>query len=134
MADASEDHVLCRGAEPEVERRAHLRAHLDVPVLLDALRSHHTGRCRNVSVGGMAVATDAELPVGTELELYFELPSGVAVETRAAVLRSAPSEVALEFLALSPECRLALRAHCRRLAQPSSAVMRAARPVGTGST
>jgi hypothetical protein len=53
------------------------------------------------------------LQVGKTVEVYFELPSGVAVETRARVVRSRGEEVALRFLSLDRGTEIALRAHCR---------------------
>ena len=94
------------------DRRAHYRAPLSTPALVDALVDYHRARCENVSVTGVALACDAPLPVGKTVEIYFELPSGVAVETQARVVRAGPSVVALEFLSLNRESELALRAHC----------------------
>ncbi|HEX7668841.1 MAG TPA: PilZ domain-containing protein [Polyangiaceae bacterium] len=98
---------------PSTDRREHFRAPLAGPVLVDALSQWHRARCENVSVGGVAVAGAGSLPVGKTVEVYFELPSGVAVETRAQVVRSRGEEVALCFLALDRGTELALRAHCR---------------------
>jgi hypothetical protein len=100
-------------AQERAERRAYQRVSLDVPALIDAIRSHHAGRCRDVSLGGVAVRTDAELAIGTELEVYFELPSGIAVETRATVVRCDAEEIALRFVELGAQTRVALRAYCR---------------------
>jgi hypothetical protein len=96
-----------------VERRAHQRIPLEVPCLLDAGVSHHTARCRDVSVGGVALVTDASLAVGTKVEIYFELPNRAAVEAHALVVRTTERELALAFLDLGTENRVALRAFCR---------------------
>lgn len=53
------------------------------------------------------------MKVGETVEIYFELPSGVAIETRARVVRHEATHIALEFLELAPDARLALKAHCR---------------------
>ena len=94
------------------DRRIHSRAPLSTPALVDALAAYHKARCENVSVSGVALCCDAALPVGKTVEIYFELPSGVAVDTRARVVRAGGSRVALEFLTLDPQSELALRAHC----------------------
>jgi hypothetical protein len=98
---------------PSTDRREHFRAPLASPVLVDALSQWRRARCENVSVGGVAVAGAGTLPIGKTVEIYFELPSGVAVETHARVVRSQGEEVALCFLALDQDTELALRAHCR---------------------
>lgn len=102
-----------RGTPTPAERRASPRVPLDVPALLDSERSRHSGRCRDVSAHGVAVAVDALVPVGTEFDLYFELPSGLAVEVRAVVVRAFGTTLALRFLDVDPRTHVALRAFCR---------------------
>ena len=94
------------------DRRVHFRAPLGTPAMVDALAAYHRARCENVSVSGIALLCDAELPVGKTVELYFELPSGVAVETQARVVRSDRPSVGLQFVGLDAQSELALRAHC----------------------
>lgn len=98
---------------PSTDRREHFRAPLAGPVLVDALSQWHRARCENVSVGGVAVAGAGRLPIGKTVEVYFELPSGVAVEAQAQVVRSRGEAAALRFLALDSSAEIALRAHCR---------------------
>ena len=90
-------------------RRACRRAELHVPVLLDAERSYYTAHCCDVSPAGIGVETQAELPVGTLLEVYFELPTGNAVEARATVARAGTNRLGLRFEELAPEATGALR-------------------------
>ncbi len=78
----------------------HYRAPLSTPALIDAFAAYHRARCENVSVSGVALSCDAALPVGKNVEIYFELPSGVAIETKARVVRAAASLVALQFTGL----------------------------------
>lgn len=82
--------------------------------MLDAVSSYHSGRCENVSAGGLFVRTDAGLEVGTKVELYFELPGGIAVEANAEVVRREGDRIALCFVDLDHELVVALRAYCRR--------------------
>jgi hypothetical protein len=96
-----------------LERREYERHELGAPALLDAASSWHKATCENVSLGGVKVQTDAALQLGTEVEVYFELPSGVAVETRARVVWVTDGELALCFLALDGEAASALRSFCR---------------------
>ena len=94
--------------------------------MLDAISSYHSARCENVSAGGVVVHTDAALEVGTTVELYFELPGGVAVETNAEVVRHDGERIALRFVDLDHELIVALRAYCRR-----SGMTAAVRPGGS---
>lgn len=98
---------------PSTDRREHLRAPLDSPALIDALSDWQRARCRDVSVGGVALDCECVLPIGKTVEVYFELPSGVAVETTACVVRCGDRSLALRFLSLGDDAELALRAHCR---------------------
>ena len=99
-------------AQAATDRRIHARAPLFSPALIDALAAYHKAVCENVSVSGIALSCDASLPVGKSVEIYFELPCGVAVDTRACVVRTGGSRIALRFLELEPQAELALRAHC----------------------
>ena len=115
------------GTSPESQpspgdRRAHRRALLEAPVMLDAASAYRSVRLRNVSAGGLAVTVEETLPVGTELEIYFELPIGVAVEARAVIVRSAGLEIALRFVELDKRTLIALRSFCRVSRQLSIAV------------
>jgi hypothetical protein len=95
------------------DRREHRRAPLSIPVLVDTLSNWQRARCHDVSAGGVSLECENSLPVGKTVELYFELPSGVAVEARARVVRSNKGTCALRFLTLDSETEVALRAHCR---------------------
>jgi PilZ domain len=95
------------------ERRAYRRAPLEAPAMLDAASSWHAGRCQDVSAGGMAVHTEVEFDVGSIIEVYFELPSGVAIETRARVVYAGGGRLGLSFVELDSASALALRSFCR---------------------
>jgi hypothetical protein len=95
------------------ERRAHRRAPLDRPVLVETEGGSFTVRSVDVSGGGIAVATDRPIAVGERLSVYFELPIGYGVETRAEVLRREGGRVALRFVEPPPEAVLAVRSFCR---------------------
>jgi c-di-GMP-binding flagellar brake protein YcgR len=98
---------------PTAERRAHRRAALIAPAMLDGARAYTKAVCRNVSAGGLAVSAAGPLPVGMQLEIYFELPIGYAVETRAEVVRSDGNEIGLRFIDLDQRTQVALRSFCR---------------------
>jgi hypothetical protein len=82
------------------------------PALLDSMAAYHSACCRDVSAGGILVQADQPLSVGTRLELYFELPTGIAVETEAVVVRAEGRELGLRFIELDSTTRAALVAYC----------------------
>jgi len=94
------------------DRRRHSRAPLTTPALVDAFTGYHHARCENVSQSGIALCCDAPLPLGKTVEVYFELPSGVGIETQARVVRQSETRLALVFVALDAQAEIALRAHC----------------------
>lgn len=81
-------------------------------MLVDALSGWQRARCENVSVGGLSLVCEAPLEVGKRVEIYFELPSGVAIETQALVVRARDHAAAVCFVGLDGAAELALRAHC----------------------
>jgi len=95
------------------DRRERVRASLELPVLVDTLHSWQRARCQNVSASGVALVCEEPIPIGTTVTLYFELPSGVAVETEACVVRANGRSLGLHFVRLDRETEVAIRAHCR---------------------
>jgi hypothetical protein len=95
------------------ERRAHRRAPLGRPVMLETESTSRPAAALNVSGGGIALSTELDLAVGEEVSIYFELPIGYAVEARARVMRRDARSVALKFLDLPKEAEVALRSFCR---------------------
>ncbi len=95
------------------DRRAFRRAPLDKQVLIDDDRVSQPLRARNVSGGGIAVDASAVLELGSVVSLYFELPIGVAIETRAEVVRVDDGTMAFRFLELDHEQEVALRSFCK---------------------
>lgn len=69
----------------EDERRDELRLELEVDVGLEGDHTFYTGRTGDLSKGGLFVATDEPLPVGTELLLSFVLPDGYRVRADGVV-------------------------------------------------
>jgi PilZ domain len=96
-----------------VERRAFRRTLCNLPVMLETESSSRPAQSLNVSGGGIKLRTELELGLGEEVGIYFELPIGYAVETRAKVLRTDSTGTALCFLDLSKEAVVALRSFCR---------------------
>lgn len=67
------------------ERRDRSRAELEATVGVAGDNRFFTGTTGDLSSGGLFVATDEPLPVGTELVLSFVLPDGYRVRAEACV-------------------------------------------------
>lgn len=72
------------GAPPSERRRAP-RVDLEMDLGLESASSFYAGRSGDVSDGGLFVATDDLLAIGTELTVSFVLPGGHQVVARACV-------------------------------------------------
>lgn len=68
------------------DRRKHPRTAFGGPVLVDSRKEVSQARALDVSAGGIRMESEHPLPLGEEVDLYFEL-KGLAVETRARVIR-----------------------------------------------
>jgi hypothetical protein len=103
------------GVPPEGhdERRAFRRAALDKQVLIDDDRVSQPLRARNVSGGGIAVDAGVTLEIGSVVDVYFELPIGVAIEAKAEVVRVEDGTMAFRFVDLDHDQVVALRSFCR---------------------
>lgn len=98
---------------PKSERRAFRRAPLDRPVLIDDDRVSQPIRAKNVSGGGIAIDAAVPLEIGAVVDVYFELPIGVAIESKAEVVRVDDGTIAFRFVDLDHEKVVALRSYCR---------------------
>ena len=67
------------------ERRDTQRFGLKVYVGLESEHNFYTGFSRNISAGGLVIATHDVLEVGGEVELLFHLPSGDSIHTPGRV-------------------------------------------------
>ncbi len=97
---------------PPDERREDDRVELDLEVGLEGDNTFFTGRAGDLSKGGLFVATDEPLPVGTELLLSFVLPDryrvraeGIVAWVRAPRYRpdELPAGMGVRFLRLTPK-------------------------------
>lgn len=120
------ERVKPSGAAPDDERRAARRSDLDVEVGLEGGNRFYTGETGDISQGGLFVATDTPLVVGTELVLSFVLPDGyrVRAEARVAWVRAPryrphelPSGMGVHFQELSSADQRALE-HFFRVQPP----------------
>lgn len=105
------------GAPPELEddddeRRHQNRYGLKVFVGLESEHNFFTGFSRNISRGGLFIATHDVLDIGQEVELLFQLPSGTTLHTHGSVTwirRLDPAKpekfpgMGVKFVDLSPE-------------------------------
>ena len=94
------------------DRRDHPRVALLAPVLVDVASRWEKAICHDVSPEGLGVELSDPLPLGTRVELYFELPTWHAVETTAEVVRSDDGITGLRFLDLDPAAARALATYC----------------------
>ncbi|MGE0786869.1 MAG: TIGR02266 family protein [Sandaracinaceae bacterium] len=69
----------------EAERRGADRSTLEVAIGLEGDNRFYTGKTGDLSAGGLFVATQTPLAVGTELVLSFVLPDGYRVSAHAVV-------------------------------------------------
>jgi hypothetical protein len=104
---------LAPPSAPTEDRRAHRRAPLDRPVLVELGSRSLTARAVDVSGGGIALRTDQALGPAERVSVYFELPIGYAVETSAEVVRADGNLVALRFVDTPREAIVAVRSFCR---------------------
>lgn len=95
------------------DRRAHRRMALEVPVLLETDARSATARCIDLGPGGVRVHTDLALAEGEAVAVYLELPIGLAVETRAEVVRREGDVLALRFVDPPRDAVIAIRGFCR---------------------
>jgi hypothetical protein len=95
------------------DRRAFRRAQFDRPVMIETDVESQSGKALNVSAGGIALETTLDLAPGSDVGVYFELPIGYAVETRATVVRRQGAVVALRFNELAHEAVVALRSFAK---------------------
>jgi uncharacterized protein (TIGR02266 family) len=99
-------------------RRYH-RYPLIVAVHLSSAHNFFAAQARNISAGGLFVATDAPLPVGERVEVQFTLPGLEQVYAarctvrwlrRASGLGGSPPGMGLSFEELAPEVAAAVEA------------------------
>jgi uncharacterized protein (TIGR02266 family) len=86
IADARDTHAGCPTAVRPGERRAHPRAQLHADVKLRSEGNLHTVFARDVSEGGVCVATGDMLALGSQVEIELSLPDeGPPIAVRGEV-------------------------------------------------
>lgn len=77
--------VAVRDAKSPAARRQLPRIRIDAKIDLHSESNFFAGFSENISDGGVFVATDQQVPIGTEVDLAFTLPDGVEIRGRGAV-------------------------------------------------
>ena len=107
-----EDEGPLELVDDEDERRRQNRFGLKVFVGLESEHNFFTGFSRNISSGGLFIATHDVLDIGQEVELLFQLPSGTTLHTNGQVTWIRPFDpdkpdkfpgMGVKFVDLSPE-------------------------------
>ncbi len=99
-----------RGTEV-VDRRRFPRVALEVPVLVDSLRSWEAAEINDISPGGVAIRSGRDWGTGALVDLYFELPGGFAVDARAEFLGATEGLGHFRFVDLGASARCAIKLH-----------------------
>ncbi len=69
----------------EIPLRSHKRLSFEVEVNLTTKHNFFTGHSQNISEGGLFLATDESLPVGTPIDLTIHLPEQIPIEAPGEV-------------------------------------------------
>ncbi len=72
-------------SDPQDDRRAEARARLDCQISLNSRNNFFTGFARDLSSGGLFIATFDVQPVGSRVDVGFSLPGGRTIECQALV-------------------------------------------------
>ncbi len=96
--------------EKQVERRAFLRLGCGGRASFDGSYARFWAVCKNISMGGAAVFTDANVRAAELLDLRIDLGEYGEVQALGKVLRSRGGMLGIQFLVLSPSSRFAIAA------------------------
>jgi hypothetical protein len=96
--------------DKQVERRAFLRLGCVGRASFEGSFSDFWAVCKNISMGGAAVFTDANVPTAELLDLRIDLGEYGEVQAVGKVLRSRSGMLGIQFLVLSPASRFAIAA------------------------
>jgi hypothetical protein len=94
----------------QIERRAFLRLGCGGKAFFEGSYSEFWAVCKNISLGGAAVFTDANVPAAKVLDLRIDLGEYGQVQALGKVLRSRGGMLGIRFLVLSPASRFAIAA------------------------
>lgn len=100
------------------ERRASRRLPIELDVTIEGGACYFATTTADLSPGGMFVATHESIPIGTEVLVFFRLPSGVELKVVAVVQwrrggsDAAPVGIGLSFFCLDPHVKEILEQFC----------------------
>ena len=114
--------IEAQEAKP-AERRAFLRLGCGGKVFFEGDYADFWAVCKNISMGGAAVFTDASIPTGQLLDLRVDLGEYGQVEALGKVLRSRSGMLGVRFLLLSPASRFVIAAYCSGRTPDSARVL-----------
>lgn len=110
--------ITVQTAPPKSQRRTERHA-IELPVEFDLETEFYAGITRDISEGGVFIATYCIQPIGTIIGLAFELPCGTRIETRGTVrwirdtAHTSRPGMGVAFTALSAESLAAIANFCR---------------------
>lgn len=96
--------------EKQIERRAFLRLGCGGKAFLEGTYADFWAVCKNISMGGAAVFTDAHVRAAELVDLRIDLGEYGQVQALGKVLRSRGGMLGIRFLVLSPSSRFAIAA------------------------
>ena len=102
------------------DRREYQRVKLEAPAIVDAFHTWQKCTLRSVSTRGFSLASDLRLPLGTRVEVYFELPTTLAVETQAELVRISQGDLGFRFVELGNVLHDSLEAYVAMVLAESS--------------
>ena len=86
QANRPDDSTLpMSAAAPASTRRTAPRVRMQATIDFGSENNFYNGFSTNISEGGVFVATVKLVPLGTEVDLAFSLPTGEKIETRGVV-------------------------------------------------
>jgi hypothetical protein len=92
------------------DRRKQRRVPVTRHAIVDAMHTWQKCSLLNVSATGFSLSSTWQLPLGSKVLIYFELPRAVAVDTEAELVRvgGAGDELGFRFLNLPIDVAVAL--------------------------
>ena len=103
-----DDEIDDRASLPQDERRLHDRSRLLVDVYFDGKDATGVASTKDISVGGLYMNTQKELPEGGLLTLRLPFPEGDVVVNAEVVYSNPGRGVGVTFQGLSDEDRAQL--------------------------
>lgn len=106
MGEEGEQYI-----KPEIDKRQHRRARLVTQVRCESLGREELLLTRDVSVGGLFISSKDPFPMGSEVTLTLQLPSGgQPISAQGKVVYSLKGlGLGVQFVELGEECHAVLQ-------------------------